>query len=59
MPAHRKGQLLYDANMIDAPGPNGRSNWYQMNSSTSQNIQNTTVNTIRRDIRVPMPAFGS
>lgn len=45
MPAHRKGQLLYDANMIDAPGPNGKS-------STSQN---TTVNTIRRDIRVPMP----
>ena len=43
MPAHRKGQLLYDANMIDAPGPNGRSNWYQMNSSTSQNIQNLSL----------------
>ena len=56
MPAHRKGQLRYDANKIDAPGPNGRSNWYQINSSTSQNIQNTTVNTIRRDIRVAMPA---
>ena len=55
MPAYRKGQLLYDANMIDAPGPNGKSNWHQINSSTTQNSQNTTVNTIRRDIRVPMP----
>ena len=55
MPAHRKGQLLYDANMIDAPGPNGKSNWHQINSSTTQTSQNTTVNTIRRDIRVPMP----
>ena len=45
--------------MMDAPGPSGRSNWYQMNSSTNQNSQNATENTMRRDMSVPMPALGS